>query len=256
LVGTRDRNREDRQHSAIVWLGLQTATIGEEEDLNYKATRRRFLVGLGSLAGTVALRAPLLRGLIGGTQSAQAGARSVGSFVLLSDGDPVPANSKLTASVPNFDGVTANGTSPAIAKSFDSPGELAKGIGIPMYELASPPSWLALGPINAVQNNSGQVYSATVGYQTKIEDALITVVDVTASEIYLSPMPVWDTRINDDVHAVAAVDYLPAPGVHQVAAEGHVFHWIERGVLYRLRAEYRGDLASAKDLAMSLKRII
>jgi hypothetical protein len=223
--------------------------------MNYKATRRRFLVGVGSVAGAVAVRSKFLGGLFVGDRSGEAAQSSIGNFALLGEGDPVPAGSKMTGSIPNYDGVFGNGFAPAVAKEYGTPAELSQDIGVPMYEIGAPPDWLSLGPINSVRNSRGQLYSATIGYQMVVEGEPITVVDVTASEVYLQPMPVWNTRVNDAIQPATQADFLPALGVHQVGAEGHVFHWFERGILYRLRAEYRGDASSAKDLALRLKRV-
>jgi hypothetical protein len=224
--------------------------------MNFRATRRRFLVGLGSVVGAVAARSTLLGGLLSpDTGRAATGQESFGNFILLAEGATIPTSSRMSGATPNFDGVNAGGTSAALVAEYKSASDLTRGVGLPMYELATLPSWLQPGPINAVHNSQGQLYSATIGYDVTVQGETFTGVDLTASELYLQPLPLWPTRVRDVSYPVAKVDYLPTAGVHQMSGEGHVLYWFERGILYRLRAEYQGDEASVRELAAQLRRV-
>ncbi len=228
--------------------------------MNIRTTRRRFIVVAGTLLGSLSLGRKLLGIADLDARRVDAAPTVVDGFVMVGENDPAPSTCVPTGAPPVMEHMPDGPAINARYEEFVDAASLAKNVGFPIYDLAKTPQMFSPGPIYAIRNARGQVDFASVGYNAQAPDTDLSfnVLSISATEVYLSPMPIRPSRIDGQLYAADQVEFLPnspKSGVHVVSAEGHNFYWFEQGILYWLRAEFRGDYASAKDIVQQLTKV-
>jgi len=167
-------------------------------------------------------------------------------FLLLPDGAPVPPTVKYPErGVPTFCGVGAGRDSlepTPVIRSFSAVTDLTQEVNFPVYTLSKLPEGLHLAGANLIQHKTGEIFAAVIDFQSRHRHSgdWETTVSIWAQPEFPRPFPLWSSKpVEPGGPAVILekVGFLPSPGVMVTDQQGAVFHWIENGVLYTLRAE-------------------
>jgi hypothetical protein len=215
-----------------------------------KTTRRKFIIASGALVGIAATGWSKLFRPGAASQAAEA-THTLPGFLFLDESAVLPPSVAPTGEIPTMDGrvVTAR------VSEFTTPQELARDVGFDIYELPTLPSWLTLGSISTVRNSHDQVFSAEINYEAWRMGTTFSAVSVSAREVYWAPVPVRPSRIDGALRSPEVLQVLQTRGVHKVSAIGHIFKWMEHGILYTLRAEYGGEFEEALEFVKNLQRV-
>jgi hypothetical protein len=132
-------------------------------------------------------------------------------------------------------------------------------VDFPIYQLGRIPDYLKAAGGYVMRNPYGQVVCALLGYQSYTPDPGLwaSTVELSASESFPWPFPLWPTRLraggpDETVVEPQKVDFLPAPGVMTLSELGPRFWWVERGILYQFRAELEGSREQTAELVGAL----
>jgi len=210
--------------------------------MQMRATRRRLLEMIGAFGGAITLG----RFFPGFKRSEAFAGDSLGerydNFLILPDEAKLPTDVRPTGIWPSLEG--GGGSA---AKYFDDAQGLRSIANVPIYRLASPLPGTREGRSYLIRNKQGQVAAASVGYESYDKElkAWATTVDITSSEVYLWPVPVWPTWVDDVLVDPLRVDGLPGPAVMSRTYTGHLIQWMEAGTLFQLRVETPGTDPSA-----------
>jgi hypothetical protein len=225
-------------------------------------SRRQFIKVMGVLGGAV--MAPFR--WFGRAQAATlpdaplpAGAELYGGFLLLPEGAPVPPWVKPPKLGPPIEcGVGEGGASPtAVVVSLKAPGDLASESGLPIYALGKLPDGIREAGGYVLKQQTGEVFSALVGYETYNYDNQYweCTVRIIAKPDFPRPFPLWPVspvEVGGPAILLEKVDFLPTPGIMVKTTLGHIFHWIQKGVLYTLVVENKSSLGDARLLVDTL----
>ncbi len=220
-------------------------------------TRRSFLKVLSALGAVLLVPLDKLTGrsaVVAEAEPPEVGELYAG-FVLLPEGTPTPSFVLPSRhGIPRFEGATPGAG--AITTELGSAEELAAKIAVPVYTLSQLPTGLRAAGATLIQHPSGEVFGAWVGFESYVPHlkTWACTVDVWVQPDFPQPLPLIIPRrlAESDQGAVQKVDFLPAPGIAIRGVHDTVFHWISRGIYYRLRTDYDPSPAEADALAAAL----
>ncbi len=145
---------------------------------------------------------------------------------------------------------------------FDTVAELRDAVDFPFYILEKTPPGLRLGTISTLSSATGDVCSATLGFEgyNSEADYWECKVSLSAQPKFPRPVPLWCTRVELDTRAIPLrkVDFLPSPGVSAVGLAGHAHYWIHGDVLHTLAIHTlpAGQPTGAEALAVQEARAV
>jgi hypothetical protein len=224
-------------------------------------TRRSFVKALAAVAGTLLVPLDRLAGEatapVVEAQAPPAGEVCEG-FLLLPEGTPLPSFVKPSMyGIPRF-GHVEPGLG-AITTDLGSAEELARKGRMLVYTLSQLPDGLRFAGATLVQHPTGEVYGGWARYESHNPrvDIWECTVDVWAQPDFPQPLPLWarGAGARGSLGALGKTSCLPVPGIVVRTGLGHVFHWVQGGVYYRLRAEYQAAREDAERLAMALSPV-
>jgi len=175
-----------------------------------------------------------------------------GDFLILPSADTsLPADVVLSGVLPVLEGPNSN----VNGRTFTHSSDARKDTGFDFYVIEPAPQAVRpSGPVQVVRNRAGQVVLVAVGYDA--HDARSgtwgRTVEVTATEVFLRPFPVWPTNLDGVSYPPVKVLGLPGPGLMSKSAVGFVVQWTRDGKLYQLRIENNPSESEALALAGAL----
>ncbi len=218
--------------------------------MNIRRTRRGVLKG-GALLGALAAAPQLLASRILAQESKF---ERHGGFLILPSADiPLPSDVVLSGLLPVLEGPNSN----VSGRTFVRPSDARNDAEFEFWVIEPASHGLRQdGPIQVVRNQAGQVVLLAVGYDARDPDsgARERSVEVTATEVFLQPFPVWPTNVDGVTYPPVKIQGLPGPGLMSRSALGFVFQWTRDGRLHQLRVENNSSEPEALALAGSLSR--
>jgi hypothetical protein len=175
-------------------------------------------------------------------------------FVLLPEGARLPADVQdYRHGIPSGCGAGNQGdqaTVHAIQTDLESPAEVFRQGGFPLYTLGALPAWLQPAGNSLVRHGTGELFGGWTLFKSysRALGGWYTSVSILAQVDFPRPVPLWSSSaVEPDGPSVTLekVDFLPAPGVMIRTYAGFVLHWIHQDIYYILTA----DRPSAYDQA-------
>lgn len=218
-----------------------------------KATRRTFLKLLGAAGATASAAMAGVAGRVGSIEAAEhVAGEQFGDFLILPYDSPLPAWVASTGVHPPLEGASGS-----IMARLDSPPALRKEIGFPTYTIQEPESeGLRLGTTYLVRSKDGRVASAGTTYEAREASGVWSAaVEVSVSETFLWPVPVWESMIDDKIYEPVRFDGFGTEALVIKTVPGYLVQWLDRGRLYQLRAEYGQTVESVTRLAKKMVKV-
>lgn len=140
---------------------------------------------------------------------------------------------------------------------FDTPADLVREAGIPVYTLSRLPTGLRPSRPRVVQHLTGEVFALSLDFESRnpITREWENTVSIWAEPDFPRPVPLWSSDpVEEDGPSVVyrKVDDPPAPGLMVESAEGYVFHWIVDEVFYTMRVEDGSNEEDAREMVRQL----